>query len=286
MKIIECPRDAMQGIKPFIPTDKKIEYINKLLQIGFDTIDCGSFVSEKHIPQMADTWKVLPHLDMSETDTKLLVIVANEQGAKQAVTYEQVTYLGFPFSLSETFQQRNTNASQEEAFNRVQAIHNLCLKENKELVVYLSMGFGNPYGDFWDIALIEHWTDRFASMGIETISISDTVGVARPNDIAKVFKNVIDIFPNVEFGAHLHTAPHNWKEKVQAAYDNGCERFDGAIKGFGGCPMAQNALVGNMPTENLVAFFAEERADFVINYDAFKEANRLSLPIFMNEVHQ
>ncbi len=280
MKIIECPRDAMQGFETFIPTEKKIEYINALLKVGFDTIDCGSFVSEKSIPQMRDTWKVLPQLDLSETDTKLLVIVANERGAQKAVTYEQISYLGFPFSISETFQQRNTNASQKEAFNRVQNIYELCLKEEKELVVYLSMGFGNPYGDFWDISLVEHWADRFVSMGIKVISLSDTVGVAQPDDIATLFKSVTQSFPGIEFGAHLHTEAFNWLPKVEAAYNNGCKRFDGAIKGFGGCPMAQSNLIGNMPTEHLIRFFSEERADFFINDEEFVEAMQLATTVF------
>jgi hydroxymethylglutaryl-CoA lyase len=280
MKIIECPRDAMQGIHSFIPTEKKIDYINALLQVGFDTIDFGSFVSPKAMPQMADSWKVISRLKLDETDTKLLAIVANERGAKEALSYPEIDYLGFPFSISETFQLRNTNASQQEAFDRVKDIQNLCLQKEKTLVVYLSMGFGNPYGDFWAPELVEHWTDRFAHIGVEIISLSDTIGVATPNSIANLFDTVIQSFPTIEFGAHLHTEPHNWREKVAAAFDNGCERFDGAIRGFGGCPMAQNKLVGNMPTENLVRFFLKERKDFYIGETALIEAIQLSMSVF------
>lgn len=281
MKIIECPRDAMQGIAEFIPTEKKIAYLNTLLKVGFDTLDFGSFVSPRAVPQMQDTWKIVPHLDLSETDTSLLAIVANLRGAKDALHFEQISYLGFPFSISETFQRRNTNASQAEAFALVQEIYNLCLQHDKELIIYLSMGFGNPYGDLWHPAIVEHWTDRFASMGVSIISLSDTVGVAQPADIADIFNIVTNDYPEVEFGAHLHTTPYAWREKVEAAYQNGCKRFDGALKGYGGCPMAQDELVGNMPTENLIAFFSEERADFIINEDAFLDALSMSSSIFM-----
>lgn len=281
MKIIECPRDAMQGIAEFIPTEKKIAYLNTLLKVGFDTLDFGSFVSPRAVPQMQDTWKIVPHLDLSETDTSLLAIVANLRGAKDALHFEQISYLGFPFSISETFQRRNTNASQAEAFALVQEIYNLCLQHDKELIIYLSMGFGNPYGDLWHPAIVEHWTDRFASMGVSIISLSDTVGVAQPADIADIFNIVTNDYPEVEFGAHLHTTPYAWREKVEAAYQNGCKRFDGALKGYGGCPMAQDELVGNMPTENLVAFFSEERADFVINEDAFLDALSMSASVFL-----
>ncbi|MBP7533190.1 MAG: hydroxymethylglutaryl-CoA lyase [Chitinophagales bacterium] len=281
MKIIECPRDAMQGINRFIPTEKKIEYINALLKVGFDTLDFGSFVSPQVIPQMADTWKVVQQLDMSETDTKLLAIVANLRGARDAVSYEAINYIGFPFSVSETFQQRNTNLSQQQAFELVDTLQEICLKHKKELVVYLSMGFGNPYGDLWHPALVEHWADRFVQMGISIISVADTVGVSKPADIAEVFNSLTYAFPHTEFGAHLHTEPHNWAEKVDAAYENGCHRFDGAIKGFGGCPMAQSSLVGNMPTENLLFYFEQERADFFINQDAFLDAMNLADAIFL-----
>ncbi len=281
MKIIECPRDAMQGISRFIPTEQKIAYINQLLKVGFDTIDFGSFVSPKVIPQMKDTWKVVNRLDLEETDTKLLAIVANVKGAAYAFEYPQIDYLGFPFSVSETFQLRNANATLAQSFDTVQEIYNLCLQNNKELVVYISMGFGNPYGELWDAALVEHWVDRFVGMGIEIISLSDTVGVAEPEQIARLFRSMKWSFPKIELGAHLHTEAHNWKEKVEAAYRNGCTRFDGAVRGFGGCPMAQNKLVGNMPTEHLVNFFTEERADFFIDEEAFVEAQKMSQTIFL-----
>ncbi len=280
MKIIECPRDAMQGLHDFIPTETKVEYINTLLKVGFDTIDFGSFVSPKAIPQMRDTWKVLARLDLDETESKLLAIVANERGANDALEYEQINYLGFPFSISETFQQRNTNASQEEAYDRVKYIFDRCKDEGKELIIYLSMGFGNPYGDFWDPAIVEHWADRFISMGVETISLSDTVGVATPDSIGKIFSSLIESFPKVEFGAHLHTHPADWEAKVTAAYDNGCRRFDGAMKGFGGCPFAQDSLVGNMPTEKLIQFLEERDIIPSIDYKAFEAAKRLAMSVF------
>lgn len=281
MKIIECPRDAMQGLNQFVPTEKKIAYINTLLQVGFDTIDFGSFVSPQLIPQMRYTPKVIEGLDLSDTDTKLLAIVANLRGAREALSFETISYIGFPFSISETFQQRNTNLSQIAAYNLVQDMHELCLQRNKELVIYLSMGFGNPYGDLWDPLLVEHWADRFVQMGIETISVADTVGVASPENIATVFASLTYAFPDIEFGAHLHTEAHNWLPKIDAAYENGCRRFDGAIKGFGGCPMAQNTLVGNMPTEHLIYYFEQERADFLLNKDAFLDAMNIANSIFM-----
>lgn len=283
MKIIECPRDAMQGLHTFIPTERKAAYINALLKVGFDTIDFGSFVSPKVIPQMKDTWRVVAQLDMSETDSKLLAIVANERGARDACEYEQITYLGFPFSISEKFQLRNTNATQEQAYHKIQDMLELSLQNNKTLVVYLSMGFGNPYGEMWHPALVEHWADRFAAMGIEVISVADTVGLADPEVIGKVFRELTYSFPKVEFGAHFHTESHLWREKIEAAYRNGCERFDAAIKGLGGCPMAQNRLVGNMPTENVVEFFLEERADFFIDEEAFSEAKGMATKLFLEE---
>jgi len=283
MKIIECPRDAMQGIHTFIPTERKIEYINALLKVGFDTIDFGSFVSPKVIPQMKDTWKVVSGLDMSETDSKLLAIVANERGARDACEYEQITYLGFPFSISEKFQLRNTNATQEQAFEKIQDILELSLQNEKTLVVYLSMGFGNPYGEMWHPSLVEHWADRFSAMGVEIISVADTVGLASPDVIGRVFKELTYNFPNVEFGAHFHTEAHLWADKMDAAYRNGCARFDSAIKGLGGCPMAQNKLVGNMPTENVVDYFTEERSDFFIDYEAFEEVKAMANRLFLEE---
>ncbi len=280
MKIIECPRDAMQGIHTHIPTRQKIAYINALLRVGFDTIDFGSFVSPKVIPQMEDTRRVVRQLDLSDTDTQLLAIVANERGAVEASGFEQIHYLGFPFSVSETFQRRNTNITQEQAFGLVQDIYNLCLQKDKELVVYLSMGFGNPYGDVWDPAIVEHWTDRLVSAGIGIISVADTVGIAQPKQIGDVFADLTSAFPDIEFGAHLHSEPHNWQPKLEAAYQNCCHRCDGAMRGYGGCPMAQNTLVGNMATENIVRFFEEERADFVIDHAALAEAQLLANEVF------
>lgn len=280
MKIIECPRDAMQGLHEFVPTELKAQYINALLKVGFDTIDFGSFVSPKSIPQMKDTWKVLDLLKMEDSDSKLLSIVANKRGALSACEYEEISYLGYPFSISETFQRLNTNDNTEEAFSEVSEIFNISLKYNKQLVVYLSMCFGNPYGDLWDPAIVEHWADRFVSMGIDIVSLSDTVGIGTPETIAEVCSNMQYAFPKIEFGAHLHTEPHNWFPKINAAYKNGCTRFDGAINGFGGCPMAQNKLVGNMPTEHLISYFEEERADFAIDKEAFNEAQIIANKIF------
>jgi hydroxymethylglutaryl-CoA lyase len=251
VKLIECPRDAMQGIVPFIPTDMKVEYLNMLLGVGFDTIDIGSFVSPKAIPQLADTAEVLARIEPSAS--KLLVIVANERGAEQAVEQERVTYLGYPFSISETFQQRNTNTSIEGSWNRIARIADLTSAANKELVVYISMAFGNPYGDPWNAEVALQWTERLVNdLGVRIIALSDTVGVARPEDIQSMFSALIPALPHVEFGAHLHCTPENWPVKTQAAWDAGCRRFDGAIKGYGGCPMAEDDLVGNLQMELFV----------------------------------
>lgn len=251
VKLIECPRDAMQGIVPFIPTDLKVEYLNSLLRVGFDTIDIGSFVSPKAIPQLADTAEVLSRI--SPSASKLLVIVANERGAEQAVEQERVTYLGYPFSISETFQQRNTNTSIEGSWSRIARIAELTSAANKELVVYISMAFGNPYGDPWNAEVALHWTERLVNeLGVRIIALSDTVGVARPEDIQSMFSALIPALPHVEFGAHLHCTPENWPVKTQAAWDAGCRRFDGAIKGYGGCPMAEDDLVGNLQMELFV----------------------------------
>lgn len=251
LKLIECPRDAMQGIGPFIPTDLKVEYLNSLLRVGFDTIDIGSFVSPKAIPQLADTTEVLARIDASPS--RLLVIVANERGAEQAVAQERVTYLGYPFSISETFQQRNTNTSIEGSWGRIARIAELAQAAGKELVVYISMAFGNPYGDPWNAEVALHWTDRLVNeLGVRIIALSDTVGVARPADISNMFSALIPALPQVEFGAHLHCTPDNWPLKTQAAWEAGCRRFDGAIKGYGGCPMAEDDLVGNLQTELFV----------------------------------
>jgi len=255
LKIIECPRDAMQGLHDFIPTDVKVNYINKLLKVGFDTIDFGSFVSPKAIPQMKDTAEVLSKLDIDDTSTKLLAIVANFRGAYDACQFEEIDYLGYPFSISETFQIRNTNATIEESLSRVSDIQAKCLKAGKEMVIYISMGFGNPYGDPWNVEICQKWVDELAAMNIKKIALSDTIGVATPESISYLFSNLIPPYPDVEFGAHLHTRLDNWEEKIIAAFKGGCMRFDGAIKGYGGCPMAKDDLTGNMPTEKLIQFF-------------------------------
>lgn len=253
VKLIECPRDAMQGIHPFIPTHVKVDYLNGLLRVGFDTIDIGSFVSPKAIPQLADTAEVLARIDMSATKSKLLVIVANERGAEEAVKHENVAYLGYPFSISETFQQRNTNTSIEGSWARTAHIAETARKAGKELVVYISMAFGNPYGDPWNADIAMQWTDRLVNeLGVRIIALSDTVGVARPEDISAMFSALIPAMPQVEFGAHLHARPDNWKPKTGAAWDAGCRRFDGALKGYGGCPMAEDDLVGNLAMEAFV----------------------------------
>jgi hydroxymethylglutaryl-CoA lyase len=250
VKFVECPRDAMQGIGPFISTEMKVKYLNELLKVGFDTIDIGSFVSAKAIPQLADTAEVLARIDRRGSKSKLLVIVANERGAEEAVKQASVTYLGYPFSISETFQQRNTNTGIEGSWERTARIAELARANGKELVVYISMAFGNPYGDAWSPEVALHWVDRLVKeLGVGIIALSDTVGVARPEDITSMFRALIPALPTVEFGAHLHCTPENWKVKTQAAWDGGCRRFDGAIKGYGGCPMAEDELVGNLQTE-------------------------------------
>lgn len=280
VKIIECPRDAMQGLKTFIPTEIKAAYLNQLLQVGFHTLDFGSFVSPKAIPQMRDTAEVLAHLDLSKTSTRLLAIVANQRGAESAVQFEEIDYLGYPFSISETFQLRNTNATIAESLDRVAKIQELCVARNKEMVIYISMGFGNPYGDPWNVEIAQRWVDELEKMGIRIFQLSDTIGVANPANIAYLFSSLIPAYPSLEIGAHFHTQPHNWEEKVQAAYENGCRRFDGAIKGFGGCPMAKDDLTGNMPTENLVAFFEKVEADTGINRELFLKAMRQAVEVF------
>lgn len=281
LKLIECPRDAMQGIKTFIPTEKKIAYINQLLKVGFDTIDFGSFVSPKAIPQMADTAEVLNQLDLSSTKSKLLAIIANERGANDAVQFDAISYLGYPFSISETFQQRNTNASIEESLSRVEAINNLCVQHGKKLVVYISMGFGNPYGDPYNPEIVINWSERLSKeLGVSILALSDTIGVAEPTLITDLFKTLIPALPNVEFGAHLHATPSNYQPKVEAAYNAGCRRFDGAIKGFGGCPMAKDDLTGNMPTEGMLAWFNEQNIPTGINQVAFDTAYTLSTTTF------
>lgn len=280
MKIIECPRDAMQGIHEWIPTELKINYLNALLRVGFDSLDFGSFVSPKAIPQMRDTATVLEGLSLAQTSTKLLAIIANERGAQQACAFEQIRYLGYPFSISETFQLRNTNATISESLSRVAAIQTLCAKHNKELVVYISMGFGNPYGDEWTVEIVQKWVDELAEMGVRILSLSDTIGSSTPENIAYLFGNLIPPYPDVEFGAHLHTQPHNWQEKIEAAYKNGCQRFDAALRGFGGCPMAKEDLTGNMATENLLHYLEVQGVEHGLNKAAFADALAMTTTVF------
>jgi hydroxymethylglutaryl-CoA lyase len=279
IKFVECPRDAMQGLPILIPTDEKIRYIQSLLDVGFDVIDFGSFVSPRVIPQMADTVDVLNGLDLSTTKSKLLAIVANTKGAMEACKYPQIDYLGYPFSISETFQQKNTNSSIAESYGRVQEIASLCQASGKELVIYFSMGFGNPYGDPFDASVISEWTQKIAPLGVKTFSLSDTVGIANPETIREIFFNAINEFKDLEFGAHLHSAPYNWLPKVKAAYKAGCKRFDVAIGGLGGCPLAKDDLVGNLATEYFVNFFRESfKPDF--NEKAFENSLRIANEIF------
>jgi hydroxymethylglutaryl-CoA lyase len=272
VKIIECPRDAMQGIHDFIPTDVKAGYINRILKCGFDTVDFGSFVSPKAIPQMRDTADVLSKLELNET-SKLLAIIANERGAEDACSFDEINVLGFPFSISETFQQRNTNSSREESLDRIGKISELCARKNKELVVYLSMGFGNPYGDEWNPNTIAEWGSiLYNRFDIRILALSDTIGAATPELVKEVFENISSKLPNIEFGAHLHTLPANAKEITEAAYSAGCRRFDGAIKGFGGCPMAKDDLTGNMPTELMLEWFDQHEIATGINQAYFNAA--------------
>ena len=280
IQVVECPRDAMQGIKAFIPTEKKAEYINMLLKVGFHTIDFGSFVSPKAIPQMRDTAAVLSKLNLDDTNSKLLAIIANIRGAEEASSFDEIQYLGYPFSVSETFQQRNTNRSIEDSLVLVEEMQNLCVSRNKNLVVYLSMAFGNPYGESWDVDIVAKWSEVLANMGIKTLALSDTIGVSSKETITPLFSQLIPEFQEVTFGAHLHTTPQTWKEKVLAAYQAGCTRFDTAIQGFGGCPMAKDDLTGNMPTEKLLSFFNEHKEDAGLNALAFESAFNKSIEVF------
>lgn len=272
----------MQGLKDFIPTESKAAYINQLLKAGFDTIDFGSFVSPKAIPQMRDTAEVLAQLHLNSSKSKLLAIVANQRGATDACQFDEIQYLGYPFSISETFQIRNTNATIEESLVRVQEIQDICVAHRKELVVYISMGFGNPYGDPWNLETVVKWVDRLADMGIRILQLSDTIGVSNPANITYLFSSLIPQYEprGIEIGAHLHTEPHNWKEKVDAAWQNGCTRFDGAIKGFGGCPMAKDDLTGNMPMENMVHFFKNRKVETGIVTEEFEKAMLLAMEVF------
>ena len=280
IKIIECPRDAMQGIKSFIPTARKVAYIQSLLRVGFDTIDFGSFVSAKAIPQMQDTAKVLAQLDLSQTNSKLLAIIANTQGAIAASEHIEIQYLGFPFSISENFQMRNTHKTIEESLVTLNEILEIADKTNKEVVAYLSMGFGNPYGDPWNVDIVGNWTENLANRGVKILSLSDTIGSSTPEVIQYLFSNLIPKYPNIEFGAHLHTTPEKWFEKVDAAYNAGCRRFDGAIQGFGGCPMAKDTLTGNMPTEKLLSFFTSQKEQINTSPMSFESAYNEATKLF------
>jgi hydroxymethylglutaryl-CoA lyase len=281
IKIIECPRDAMQGWKTLIPANKKIEYINSLLEIGFDTIDFGSFVSPKAIPQMADTKEVIQGIKIQGTRTKLLAIVANVRGAEEASAYDEITCLGFPFSVSETFQQRNTNSSISESLSRVEQIQNICTKTGKQLVIYISMGFGNPYGDVYSEQIVFTWVNKIVELGIKTISLADTVGLAKPEQIHSMTKYLTELLPQTEIGVHLHSRPDNWREKLDAAVNAGCKRFDGALKGFGGCPMANDDLVGNMRTEWMIDYFKTKGLTNDFNRDALEKSLKLASEIFV-----
>ncbi len=281
MKIIECPRDAMQGIHEFIPTQVKIEYINQLLKVGFDTLDFGSFVSPKAIPQLRDTAEVLSKLELNKTNTKLLAIVANTRGAIDACAHEEINFLGYPFSISEKFQMRNTNATIEESLTRVEEIQSLCLKNNKQLVLYISMAFGNPYDEPWHPDIAIQWSERLKrELDVQIIALSDTIGVSNPDNIKSIFEAVIQELPEVEFGAHLHTTPDQWEEKIAAAYVAGCRRFDGALKGYGGCPMASDDLTGNMPTELMLNWFEQSEIKTGVHNEHLSSALNGALKIF------
>lgn len=281
VKLIECPRDAMQGWAHFIPTNKKIAYINELLKVGFDTLDFGSFVSPKAIPQMADTKDVISGLQLKNSPTKLLAIIANERGAADAVVYDEITYLGFPFSVSETFQKRNTNATIKESLKRVEEIQQLCVKNKKELVVYLSMGFGNPYGDAYNEQIVFDWANQLIKLDIKILSLADTVGLATADQINRVTKYLVEALPDIEIGVHLHSTSFNWKEKVDAALNAGCKRFDGALKGIGGCPMAGDELVGNMDTELMIPYFNELNLTNGLNREALVNCSRMASELFV-----
>lgn len=280
VKIIECPRDAMQGIKNFIPTEAKARYLQALLACGFDTIDFGSFVSPKAIPQMVDTADVLSRMDRSRSGSKLLAIVANIRGAEEASVFPAIDYLGYPFSISENFQMRNTHKTIAQSIDILQEILSIADSSGKEVVTYISMGFGNPYGDPWNVKIVGEWTEKLAAMGVKILSLSDTVGSSTPELIAYLFSNLIPQYPDIEFGAHLHTTPSRWHEKVHAAYSSGCRRFDGAIQGFGGCPMARDELTGNMPTEKLLSYFTSHKVETNVNWLTFESAYNEAMALF------
>jgi len=278
--LTECPRDAMQGIPQFIPTDVKAQYINLLLQVGFDTIDFGSFVSAKAIPQMQDTKEVLKRLDLAGSKSQLLAIIANYRGAEEAVVYDEISFLGYPFSISETFQRRNANSGINEAFETVQRVNELCSASNKNLLIYLSMGFGNPYGDDWSKELVLEWAAKLSAAGIKHLSLADTVGMAQPSQIEEVYRLLASELKNTNLGIHLHATPGTWREKVEAAYKSGCKRFDSALKGFGGCPMAADELTGNIATENVISYLSEQGIDLGLNMDKLSEAMEYANCIF------
>jgi len=280
VKIIDCPRDAMQGIKTFIPTAKKIEYINQLLKVGFDSLDFGSFVSSRAIPQLKDTAKVVDALNMDDTKTKLLAIIANERGARDASEFAQITYLGYPFSISETFQKKNTHAGLKESLIRLEKIINIAERKNKEVVVHIAMGFGNPYNDIWNLDILSKYVYRLVTMGIDTIIISDTIGLSKKNVISQVFNYLIPQYPDIEFGAHFHSDPDSWYEKIDAAFKAGCRRFDGALKGFGGCPMSGYGLVGNMPTENIIYYMNKIKEDTGLDEKELNIAKEMAIDFF------
>lgn len=281
IRMVECPRDAMQGWSHFIPTEKKVAYLNQLLRVGFDVLDFGSFVSPKAIPQMADTKEVLAQLDLSGSRSRLLAIVANTRGAEEACQYDQISYLGFPFSISETFQMRNTNKTIAESLQQVSEIQSLCVRHGKELVVYISMGFGNPYGDEYNAQIAIDWVQRLSELGIRIISMADTVGMAQEEGIRYIFGQLIPAFPDLQIGAHFHSAPHNWKEKLDAALESGCRMFDSSLKGIGGCPMAKDDLVGNIATENVLYWCEQRNLPLTLDRNAFAEAMIMAGEVFV-----
>ena len=282
MKIIECSRDAMQGIPNFIPTKTKIEYINEILKVGFNTIDVGSFVSKKIIPQLSDTKQVLKNINLSSSKSKLLVIIGNERGAKEAANFDEISYIGFPFSVSETFQTKNINSNIKNSLLLIEKIQNICIQKNKKLVIYFSMAFGNPYGDEWSIYIVAHWAEKLLQdFGINILSLSDTIGSSNPINISWLFSKLIQEFPDVEFGAHLHSNSISVKEKIMAAYQAGCRRFDGALMGIGGCPLAKDELLGNIPTEKIIDVLTQAGENFNFNETALNNSLKLAQKIFI-----
>ncbi|MDA9572947.1 hydroxymethylglutaryl-CoA lyase [Flavobacteriaceae bacterium] len=284
VKIIECPRDAMQSIKTFIPTNIKLSYLQSVVDVGFDVVDIGSFVSPKAIPQLSDTSIIIDSIDLSNSNSKLLVIVANKKGAISASKFDKIDYLGYPFSISENFQMRNTNKTITDSENELAEILFIAEKANKKVVVYLSMCFGNPYGDPWNLDIVNKWVQKLSEMGVKIISLSDTIGTSNPESIKSIFNSVLKNHNEIEFGAHLHSDPNTWHEKIQSAYESGCRRFDGAIKGFGGCPMASNELVGNMPTEKILSYLNTKKISNNVNTLRFESCYNQSLEIF-NKYH-